>query len=80
MMGSVIFSAPTLGSGLSYYMCPEIMAFKRQLEFQMFWEPSNHQMGTFPFTHSYQRDQGFFFLGLECVAYLNSWSLSSLVL
>lgn len=47
------------------------MAFKRQLEFQMFWEPSSQHMGTFPFTHSYQRDQGFF-LELECVADLHS--------
>lgn len=54
--GGMFFSAAMSSAGLTYCTCPGTMGFKRQLGFQTFREPSNHQMGTFPFMNSCQRE------------------------
>ena len=62
----------------SYILYVKTLDFKRQPEFQTFWDPRNQQTSTILFTQSYQRDSASW--SWECGTDLHSWSLSSLVL
>lgn len=54
----------------SYILYVKTLNFKRQPEFQTFWDPRNHQMSSILFTQSYQR---------LCFLELRVWDRAALI-